>query len=155
MRGIPFNELELGQEFPGNVTITEAHLVGAAGLFGDFNPIHMNEEVAKQSVHGRRILHAPCVIGITMGTIGSAVAGTGIGDLEVSFKFHNPTCIGDTIYWTWKVTELIDKPKRNGGVAIFGVETLNQSGQLLMSGEAVILMSNEQLLDLTAPTKEG
>lgn len=151
MRGLPFNEMKVGQEFPGSITITETHLVNASGLFGDFNPIHVNQVVAEQSAHGKRILHGPCVIGLTMGTIGETVAGTGIGDLEINFKFHAPTVIDDTIFWVWKIRELIDKPHRNGGVAIFDLEVHNQDGVLLATGETVILMSNDQLFDSAGP----
>ena len=39
-----YGEVAVGDRFGTRVTVTEAHLVLAAGLFGDFNPLHVDEE---------------------------------------------------------------------------------------------------------------
>ncbi|HZQ73468.1 MAG TPA: hypothetical protein VFB08_11175, partial [Burkholderiales bacterium] len=36
-----YGEVAVGDRFGTSVTVTEAHLVLAAGLFGDFNPLHV------------------------------------------------------------------------------------------------------------------
>ena len=49
MRGLYWEEWEIGQEFESPArTITEADVVMFAGLSGDYNPLHINEEYCKQ-----------------------------------------------------------------------------------------------------------
>ena len=49
-----YDEVALGERFGTSLTLTEAHLVLAAGLFGDFNPLHVDEEFSKKSMFGGR-----------------------------------------------------------------------------------------------------
>jgi acyl dehydratase len=124
------------------MTIGESHLVISSGLFNDFNPMHMNEEVARRSVLGRRILHAPTTIGIMLGVIGNSVAETGIADLETSFHFRHPVGIGDTIHYEWEVTERIDKPKYQGGIVTYRGTCTNQDGVLVAEALNKLLIAN-------------
>ena len=41
--GKAYNEIRAGDTFATSLTVTETHRVLAAGLFGDFNPLHVNE----------------------------------------------------------------------------------------------------------------
>ena len=53
-----FDELYEGQEWNSpRRTITEADIVMFAALTGDHNPVHTDEEFAKNTVFGGRILH--------------------------------------------------------------------------------------------------
>ena len=61
-----FDEVTVGDEFSGRMTITDVHLLLGAGLIGDFNPHHVDDEYAKHSRFGTRILH---------GVITSAIMG--------------------------------------------------------------------------------
>ncbi|MNC96853.1 MaoC like domain protein [compost metagenome] len=51
-----YDEVALGERFGTAVTVTETHLVLAAGMFGDFNPLHVDEAFAAKSRFGGRIL---------------------------------------------------------------------------------------------------
>ena len=48
-----YDEVKVGDSFGGSLTVTETHLVLGAGMFGDFNPLHVDEEFSKKS-HVRR-----------------------------------------------------------------------------------------------------
>ena len=54
-----YDEVSVGERFGTSPTVTEAHLVLGSGLFGDFNPLHVNEEFSRKSMFGTRILHGP------------------------------------------------------------------------------------------------
>src|SRR5438552_8752467 len=60
-----FDDIELGEEYesPGR-TVTEADIVIFAGLSGDYNVLHTDAEIMKQSIFGERIAHG--LLGLTM-----------------------------------------------------------------------------------------
>src|SRR3990170_4615863 len=70
IRGKYFEEWEVGDEFEtGRRTVTEADIVIFAGLSGDYNPLHTNEEFAKKGVFGTRVAHGFLVHSISIGLI--------------------------------------------------------------------------------------
>ncbi|HEY3073707.1 MAG TPA: MaoC/PaaZ C-terminal domain-containing protein [Burkholderiales bacterium] len=54
-----YDEIRVGERFGTSVTVTETHLVLGSGMFGDFNPLHVDEQFSRQSIFGGRILHGP------------------------------------------------------------------------------------------------
>ena len=101
MRGLYWEEWEIGAEFesPGR-TVTEADIVAFAGLSGDYNPLHINEEYCKTTQFGTRIAHGPLVYAIAAGLLfqlhlydDTLIAFLGFDSL----KFTGPTKAGDTI----------------------------------------------------------
>ena len=56
--GYLYEDLYIGMEFlsPGR-TITDADLVGFAGLTGDFSELHTSDVYAQSSQFGRRVAH--------------------------------------------------------------------------------------------------
>jgi acyl dehydratase len=63
-----FDEFEVGQSWLSpRRTITEADIVMFAGMTGDYNPVHTDEEFAKRTPFGTRILHGPAVFAIATG----------------------------------------------------------------------------------------
>ena len=61
--------------FEHALTVTETHLVTAAGIFGDFNPLHVDESYARRSRYGTRILHGPFTAALMSTAIGLYFAG--------------------------------------------------------------------------------
>ena len=51
-----YDEVNVGESFGTSVTVTETHIVLGSGMFGDFNPLHVDEEFSKKSMFGGRIL---------------------------------------------------------------------------------------------------
>lgn len=146
-RATRYDDFEIGDTVSSAITITETHFVNAAGLFADFNPLHMNQEAASRSIFKKRILHGPCVVGLMMATVGDAVTGTGIGELGLNFEFRHPTHIGDTLSWEWTVTEREDRPKHNGGLVTFKGRCENQDGTLIVNARTLVLVANTSMFD--------
>src|SRR2546428_9787055 len=63
-----FDDIELGEEYesPGR-TVTEADIVIFAGLSGDYNVLHTDAEIMKQSIFGERIAHGLLGLAIQAG----------------------------------------------------------------------------------------
>src|SRR5260370_8991033 len=63
-----FEDFNIGDQWDTpRRTITEADIVNFAALTGDHNPIHTDEEYAKHTIFGGRILHGPAGFAIATG----------------------------------------------------------------------------------------
>ena len=82
-----FDDLVIGSSFTTTLTITESHLVTGAGLIGDFNPLHMDENFARASRYGSRILHGVLTAAVMGGPIGMIFHGTAVAYLEQTTRF--------------------------------------------------------------------
>ena len=53
-----FDDIAVGDTWKsGARTVTETDIVMFAGLTGDYNPLHVDEEFAKETFYGARIAH--------------------------------------------------------------------------------------------------
>jgi acyl dehydratase len=137
-----YDEVAVGDSFGDSLTVTETHLVFAAGMFGDFNPLHVDEEFSKKSIFGGRILHGPFSSALVSTPVGMYFAGTAIAYLEHACRFKAPVRPGDTIATRWTVLEKLDKPKHKGGIVVLRGEAKNQKGELAVEAEGKILVAN-------------
>jgi 3-hydroxybutyryl-CoA dehydratase len=137
-----YEEVKVGERFGARVTVTETHLVLAAGMFGDFNPLHVDEEFAKQSRFGTRILHGPFSSALVSSPVGMFFAGSAIAYLEHACRFRAPVRPGDTLATEWTVLEKLDKPKHRGGICVLRGVATNQDGAVAVEADGKILVSS-------------
>ena len=137
-----YDEIALGERFGTGVTVTEAHLVLGSGMFGDFNPLHVNEEFSKASMFGTRILHGPFTSALVAAPVGMYFSGTAIAYLEHACRFKAPVRPGDTLTSEWTVTQKLDKPKHKGGIVVLACACTNQKGELVVEAEGRILVAS-------------
>jgi len=114
-------------------TVTEADVVAFAGVSGDFNPLHTDEEFAKNGPFGRRIGHGVLTLAILTGLwdrlgflTGSVEAFYGIDKL----RFTRPVFFGDSLRATVKVVE--KKERETNGMIVFSNEVVNQRGETVL-----------------------
>jgi 3-hydroxybutyryl-CoA dehydratase len=141
-RGKWYEEVQVGERFGASLTVTETHLVLAAGMFGDFNPLHVDEAFAKKSRFGTRILHGPFSSALVSSPVGMHFAGTAIAYLEHACRFKAPVRPGDTLATEWTVLEKLDKPKHNGGICVLRGTARNQDGEVAVEADGKILVSS-------------
>ena len=137
-----YDEVAVGDSFGDSLTVTDTHLVLAAGMFGDFNPLHVDEEFSKRSIFGGRILHGPFSSALVSTPVGMYFAGTAIAYIEHACRFKAPVRPGDTLATRWTVLEKLDKPKHKGGIVVLRGEAKNQKGELAVEAEGKILVAN-------------
>lgn len=145
-RGKFFEDLEVGQEFAtSGRTITESDVLNFAGLSGDFNPLHMDEQFAKDSPFKARIPHGLCIMSIATGLIDrlGVVSGTALACLEITWKFFQPVMIGDTIRVIMRVLEKKESSKRDRGVVAFEMRVLNQKEGMVEEGSWKLMMGKQ------------
>lgn len=149
--GYRFDDLYVGMMFrsPGR-TITDADLVGFAGLTGDFSELHTSDVYAKHSQFGRRVAHGMLGLAYAHGLMWArtgelretAIAFLGIND----WKFAAPLFVGDTMFVNYTIRELRDsRSKPTQAVALFDVEVVNQSGEVVQRGTKALLCSKVPL----------
>jgi acyl dehydratase len=123
-------------------TIGEGDVSLFAGLVGDHNPLHVDEEFSKQSIFGGRVAHGPLVLSTAIGLMSQLdwIDGTALGLLGISWEFHAPVRLGDTI--SARVTPLEARPSQlpTRGVLKIGFEVLNQNDEIVQVGSIVLLM---------------
>ena len=140
--GKGFNELSVSNEFETSSTLTETHIVLGAGLFNDFNPLHVNQAFAEKSRFGSRIAHGYLTSNAMAAPLGMVFHSTAIAYVEHHIRFTNPVRIGDTLTVKWTVTALDAKPKIEGGLVTLGGTCTNQNGTEVANAEAKMLVHN-------------
>lgn len=138
-----FDQLEVGQEWNSpRRTITEADIVMFAALTGDHNPVHTDEEFAKTTVFGGRILHGPAGFAIATGLESrlGIKEGTAIAFLGMTWDLRGPIKIGDTIHVNQKVGSKRETKKPGVGIVNFQVSLVNQRGESVQEGEWKVMM---------------
>jgi acyl dehydratase len=140
--GKHYDEVAIGETFGSSLTVTETHLVLAAGLFGDFNPLHVDEAHARASRFGGRILHGPFTSALVSAPVGMYFHTTAIAYFEHTCRFRAPVRPGDTLRTTWKIVDKLDKPKHGGGIVVLTGACHDQDGTLVVEAEGKILVAS-------------
>ncbi|WP_419903721.1 MaoC family dehydratase [Kiloniella sp.] len=136
-QGYYLEDLEEGMEASFAKTVTEADIVLFAGVSGDTNPVHINEEAAQKSAFEGRIAHGMLTASFISAVLGTKLPGPGAIYLSQSLRFKAPVRIGDTVTAKVRVKELLPSKKR------VILETVCQVlGKDVLDGEATVMVSS-------------
>ncbi|MEK4129314.1 MaoC family dehydratase [Solibacillus sp. FSL W8-0474] len=129
----------VGQKATFSRTVTETDIVMFAGLSGDYNPVHVDQEYAGNTRFGQRIAHGLLTTSFLSRLLGMELPGKGSVFLEQTLKFLKPVFIGDTITASAEILE-IDSDRR-----ILRLETIcrKQDNTVVLQGEAKMMMPKE------------
>lgn len=92
-----FEDLDLGMSASVSRTISEADILMFAGVSGDTNPVHLDQEFAASTMFGGRIAHGMLSAGLISAVFGTRLPGPGSIYLSQNLKFKAPVKIGDTV----------------------------------------------------------
>jgi len=133
--GKSYNELQIGEQASFSKTITETDVYLFAGISGDFNPLHLNEEYAKKTPFKARIAHGALTQSLIAPVLGMQLPGMGTIAVEISCRFKAPTYFGDTVTATARVAEKLEDLKW----VKMELTWTNQRGESIAEGEAVVI----------------
>jgi acyl dehydratase len=144
IRGKYFEEWAVGDEFETTArTVTETDIVLFAGISGDYNPLHTDEEFAKKSFFGTRVAHGFLIHSISIGLINQTGYFDGtvmaqLGHNKVSFL--KGTMAGDTIRVKCNITKLEETSKKDRGVMTFEAFVINQKDEVVAQSERMLMI---------------
>ena len=138
MAGKYFEELTVGMAFahePGR-TVTETDNLLFTALTLNPQPLHLDAEFAKGTIHGQILVNSIFTLGLVVGlSVGDTTLGTTLGNLGFDeTTFPNPVFVGDTIRVTTTVVDSrSSRSKPDRGIVTFEHKGTNQRGEVVCS----------------------
>ncbi|RJR21821.1 MAG: acyl dehydratase [Desulfobacteraceae bacterium] len=148
MTALYFDDYHVGDEFvTKSRTITETDVVNFAAFSWDTNPLHTDVEFARKTVFGERIAHGMLGIVVHSGLsqMLGIMEGTLLAFLGMTWQFHIPIRIGDTVHVVQRVKEMREAAKPDRGVITFEKELRNQKKEIVQTGTTTVLLKKRSL----------
>jgi 3-hydroxybutyryl-CoA dehydratase len=142
---VHLEDLQRGQEFASaGRTITDADIMAFAGVSGDFNELHTNDEwVRANTPFTGRIAHGLLILSIASGLRTPTIDALAVlAYMSVERSFTGPTYVGDTISALWRIDEVRpSKSHKNAGVVALDIEVRKTAGAIVQRGRDVYLVA--------------
>lgn len=132
---VAYADINLGDTASFAKTITEYEVNSFAGVTGDFNPVHINAEFAKQSLFKQRIAHGMLSAGLISTVLGTQLPGINTIYMNQELSFLAPVFLGDTLTATVECLEKDDAKHR----LVFRTTVTNQDGKIVTDGKARVM----------------
>jgi len=131
--GKTFDQLNVGDTGKFAKTVTDADIYLFAGVTGDLNPAHIDEDYAQGTFFKTRIAHGMLSAGFISAVIGTRLPGPGTVYMRQTLDFLAPVRIGDTVTATVEVVEKLEKKRVR-----LKTTCTNQEGVTVLEGEALV-----------------
>ncbi len=128
------DEMHVGQTAHQSKTITETDIILFSAISMDTNAIHLDEEYAKTTRFGTRIVHGMLTGSLISSVLANRLPGPGTIFLNQTMRFLAPVHPGDTVTATVTVLEILKEKNR---VKLETVCTVG--GRRVLEGEALVL----------------
>jgi 3-hydroxybutyryl-CoA dehydratase len=135
--GYDIEDLKEGMSASFAKTITEADIVLFAGVSGDNNAVHTNEEFAATTSFGGRIAHGFLTASVISAAVANRLPGPGTIYLGQQLRFRAPVRPGDTVHATVTVKS-VDVAKAR---AVLDT-VCRVRGTVVIDGEATVMTTS-------------
>ena len=139
LHGYYLEDLEVGMSDSFAKTITDADVCLFAGISGDTNPVHINDDYAKTTMFEKRIVHGMFSAALISTVAGTKLPGPGAIYVDQSLKFRAPVFIGDTAKATLTVQEIDARRKR-----VKCSTDVHVGEKLVATGEATFMVDKRE-----------
>jgi len=137
MNGYDVEDLHTGMRATFSKTVTEADIVLFAGVSGDNNAMHLNEEYAATTRFGGRIAHGFLTASVISAAIANRLPGPGTVYLSQQLNFRAPVRIGQTVHASVSVSA-IDRERRR-----VTLDTVCRVGEtVVIDGQALVMTTS-------------
>jgi len=135
-------QVDIGEKTAFSKTVTDADIALFSAISGDFDPVHVDEEYARNTPFGRRIAHGIFVMGLLSAAeseMSRRIVGRGSSLKPVTLgydriRFIKPVFVGDTLTATYTIVALDPEQMRSTGKC----EVTNQKGELCLVGDHIM-----------------
>ncbi len=135
MIGKTIDEIKLNETAEFSKTISESDVYLYAGLTGDLNPAHINEEYARETFFKTRIAHGMLAAGLISTVLGTRLPGPGSVYVRQELNFLAPVRIGDTVTARVEVIEIMSEKKQ---LRLRTTCSTHDGTTLVLDGEAIV-----------------
>ncbi len=134
-----FDEINIGLTKEFQITITESMVNDFAKISGDFSPIHIDDNYAKTTTFGKRVVHGMLLASFLSRVDGMYLPGKHGLYFSQNIEFRNPCFIGDNVK---VISRVIDKSE---ATKIIKIESsiLNQNNQILLQGVGRVIVRDD------------
>jgi 3-hydroxybutyryl-CoA dehydratase len=139
LHGYYLEDLEVGMSDSFAKTITDADVCLFAGISGDTNPVHINDDYAKTTMFEKRIVHGMFSAALISTVAGTKLPGPGAIYVDQSLKFRAPVFIGDTAKATLTVTDIDQRRRR-----VKCKTDVHVGDKLVAAGEATFMVDKRE-----------
>ena len=135
LHGYYYEDMEVGMTAVYSKTITDADILMFAGVSGDTNPVHLDDEFAAATPFKTRIAHGMLSASFISTLLGTKLPGPGCIYMSQNLQFRAPVRVGDTVVARARVVEVIQgKPRVR-------LETTCTVGDTVVTrGEALVMV---------------
>jgi acyl dehydratase len=156
MRGLYYEEMEIGMviRHPFTRTVTEMDNILFTSITMNPAPIHLDDEHAKTTIHGRRLMNSLYTAGLIGGmTVLETTFGTTLGNLGYEkMTFPSPVFHGDTLRAeTTIVDKRESKSRPDAGIVWFEHRGYNQRNELVHYAHRSGMIMKRPVSDESAP----
>jgi acyl dehydratase len=158
MSGMYYEEFEPGAtiEHPITRTVTETDNLLFSVLTHNVQPLHLDVEFSKKSIHGQVLVNSIFTLGLVTGVaVGDTTLGTTFGNLGFEkIAFPGPVFLGDTIRCATEILEKRESKSRpNAGIVAFMHRGYNQRDEVICECHRIGLMMKRPVAESaeTAP----
>ena len=137
MPGTKIGDIQLGLSTRVSKTVSEADVYMFAGITGDLDPNHVDEEFCRRTSLGHRVAHGALIVGYMSAASSKILDDFGRPMVSVGYdriRFLKPVYLGDTITVEYVITSLDPGRER----IVSKVEVRNQHGELVCVADHIM-----------------
>ncbi|WP_448531143.1 MaoC family dehydratase [Pseudothermotoga sp.] len=131
-----FSEVRIDQEYSASFTISDEMVRTFAEITGDKNPVHLDEEYAKNTRFKKRICHGMLVASLISKVLGMDFPGPGTILVRQQLSYRAPVFVGETVKVHVKVVDKKEEKQR----LILQTNVIKSDGTVAIEGQAEVLI---------------
>ncbi|WP_448523540.1 MaoC family dehydratase [Pseudothermotoga sp.] len=131
-----FSEVRIDQEYSASFTISDEMVKTFAEITGDKNPVHLDEEYAKNTRFKKRICHGMLVASLISKVLGMDFPGPGTILVRQQLSYRAPVFVGETVKVHAKVIDKKEEKQR----LILQTNVIKSDGTVAIEGQAEVLI---------------
>ena len=112
VHGLYFEDIDIGMSASFEKVVSSEDVEAFAGLSGDWNPLHLDDEFARGTRAGERVVHGMVTASLISTLVGCKLPGPGCLWMGQTLRFLKPVRAGERVHARAEVIEIIAGKQR-------------------------------------------